>query len=94
MELRSESDLTDHVQLCMYCGTGITFMPSTVTWWAVSVPKALRDRDSVSQRVWCADSPDVGRTHRPDIDAAAHAEQRRRSIKASGLAEPLPFVPQ
>lgn len=71
----SESDLIDHVQVCIYCRAGITFMASNIAWWRVAADKSVSD--PIGQRAFCRQGPEG--KHRPDLDEAVRLEKVRLS---------------
>lgn len=78
----SES-LIDHVQVCRYCGAGITFVPATITWWRTTPDK--RVEGALGTRVWCKGPNAV---HQPDIYKAEENARYRAAKAAEQVGKP------
>lgn len=84
MNRTSESDLIDHVQVCLFCETGITFVPATIQWWRTTPDK--RWQDPTAQRIHCVEGPD--KVHRPNVERAVELERYRRAKAVEQIGLP------
>lgn len=81
--------LMDHVQQCLHCKEGITFVPAVIRWVRTRPNKPGSRRETVADRTVCLPSPD--KLHHPDAQRAAAVDRERESRLR--LADPLPYSP-